>query len=96
MGLSDGSIHLELSKQGLLKNNETISYAPNFWCVVQPKDSDDVVDINFSPNETHLLYIHASRKIGIARATHNIFTEEHGKEIDHIKKNMLLIHLLLS
>ncbi len=48
MGLSDGSIHLELSKQGLLKNNETLSYAPYFWCVVQSKDSDDVVDINFS------------------------------------------------
>ncbi|KAG1149468.1 hypothetical protein G6F37_010009 [Rhizopus arrhizus] len=79
MGLSDGSIHLELSKQGLLKNNETLSYAPYFWCVVQSKDSDDVVDINFSPNETHLLYIHASGKIGIARATHNIFTEEHAK-----------------
>ncbi|RCI04160.1 hypothetical protein CU098_012062, partial [Rhizopus stolonifer] len=77
MGLSDGSIHLESSKQGLLKNNESSSYAPNFWCIVEPKGLDAIVDLVFSPNETHILYMHVSGKIGIARATHDTLEEEH-------------------
>lgn len=78
MGLSDGSIHLEISNHGLLKSNETPSFDSRFWCVVQPK-KDAISDIVFSVNETHIVYIYASGKMGVARITNDTLNEQQGK-----------------
>ncbi|CEG70969.1 hypothetical protein RMATCC62417_06775 [Rhizopus microsporus] len=90
VGLSDGSIHLEISNHGLLKSNETPSFDSRFWCVVQPK-KDTISDIVFSVNETHIVYMYASGKIGVARITNDALNEQ---QVKHLR--LKLVQCLLN
>jgi hypothetical protein len=56
----------------------------NYWAVVEPHKTSDgcvdpIADIVLSPNETHLIYIFASTKIGVARITNDEVNENYGK-----------------
>lgn len=89
VGLSDGSIHAELTlNQGLIKssNMEDMieSIDANYWTVIEPHKSNDgcvdpIADIVLSPNETHLIYIFSSTKVGVARITNGDFNGNYGK-----------------
>lgn len=55
-----------------------------YWIVVGTHKTDDncidpIADIVLSPNETHLLYIFSSAKIGVARITNDEMHESYGK-----------------
>lgn len=96
VGLSDGSIHAELALQeGLVKSNNmedtTESIDPSYWTVVGTHKTSDgcidpIADVVLSPNETHLLYIFSSTKIGVARITNDEMHENYGNK-DKIYKN---------
>ncbi|KAI7889562.1 uncharacterized protein EV154DRAFT_273991 [Mucor mucedo] len=91
VGLSDGSIHAELALQeGLVKSSNMEDTAesidPTYWTVVGAHKTDDgcidpIADIVLSPNETHLLYIFSSSKIGIARITNDDMHDSYVKEL---------------
>lgn len=60
------------------------SIDPTYWTVVEPHKTadgcvDPIVDIVLSPNSSHLLYIFASTRIGIARITNDDTNHDYGK-----------------
>lgn len=91
VGLSDGSIHTELAlKEGIAKSSNKEDTAESidstYWTVVGAHKTDDgcidpIADIVLSPNETHLVYIFSSSKIGIARITNDDIHESYGKRV---------------
>lgn len=89
VGLSDGSIHMQLSmEEDIVKSSNsedmTESIDLNYWVVVEPHKTSDgcvdpIVDIVLSPNETHLVYMFSSSKLGVARITNDQINENYGK-----------------
>ncbi|SAM09381.1 hypothetical protein [Absidia glauca] len=89
VGLSDGSIHMEFQDRsdfGLLKRStdgETTVLSPSFWQVTGAHSFDNgscdpVLGITFSPCETHLIHLLSSGRIGSARITQDVPTEDDG------------------
>ncbi|KAI8096863.1 uncharacterized protein BX664DRAFT_275230 [Halteromyces radiatus] len=103
LGLSDGSIHMELQKNRsdfhlarYSNDNQTTSLSSNFWQVVgshmyEDEFFDPVFGICFSPCETHLLHILSSGRIGSARITMDTVTEDNeGGTIKSLEQQMKL------
>jgi hypothetical protein len=84
VGFSDGSVHLEQQNTTLANKHQVESIDKSYWQVSEPHKTSDgcidpIVDIVLSPNETHLLYLFSSTKLGISRITTDAFTEEYGE-----------------
>jgi hypothetical protein len=84
VGFSDGSLHMEQQKTGLAnKQDVEASIDKSYWQVSEPHKTSDgcidpIVDVVLSPNETYLVYLFSSTKMGISRITTDTFTEEYG------------------
>lgn len=89
VGLSDGSIHMQLATEsGIVKsdNKEYMidSIDASYWAVVECHKTSDgcvdpIIDIVLSPNETHLIYMFSSVKMGVARITNDDINDIYGK-----------------
>ncbi|KAF7724871.1 mediator complex subunit [Apophysomyces ossiformis] len=86
LGLSDGSIHMQYRESGdpfrLWKSRMLEgSISPDFWQATEPRvikdgQADPVAGLTFSPNETHIVYVHSSSQFGTIRVTDNEPTQD--------------------
>lgn len=88
VGLSDGSIHVELAaRQGLLRSSsEGDSIDPTFCQVTEPHTAgngivDPITDIALSPNGTHAICSFSTGKIGVSKLTSDTYSDEYGMAI---------------
>lgn len=89
VGLSDGSIHMQsATESGIIKSNNKEdmidSIDASYWTVVESHKTSDgcvdpIIDIVLSPNETHLIYMFSSVKMGVARITNDDISDDYGK-----------------
>lgn len=83
LGFSDGSVHMQHQCTGLANKKDAYSSIDStYWQVTGPHKISDgyidpIVDVALSPNETHLLYLFSSTRMGISRITSDTFSEEY-------------------
>ncbi|GAA5796194.1 hypothetical protein HPULCUR_001563 [Helicostylum pulchrum] len=91
VGLSDGSIHMQsATESGIIKSNNKEdmidSIDASYWTVVESHKTSDgcvdpIIDIVLSPNETHLIYMFSSVKMGVARITNDDISDDYVKKL---------------
>lgn len=101
LGLSDGTIHMELAEgEGLFNHSreKEDSIDSRFWKLASsPQAEDNYIDfathIILSPNETHAVYNYTSGKIGISRITSDKVNDTYGKLFKRWIEDILNINI---
>ncbi|KAI8985468.1 hypothetical protein BDB01DRAFT_788373 [Pilobolus umbonatus] len=79
MGLSDGSIFVSKKEKTVMGKIDSIDN--HYYPIVTAKDTTEMVaDMILSPNETHLIYVYTSGKMGITRLVDEMVTNEQVKK----------------